>query len=188
MSRFLVTVDEQTRELVTQRRRASRCTAPANRPCTASSGSRTEAAARSRARCKGVTSLHTLMPWLPETDVAVACGVGQAMVDARTEAELRRRALPELPSRSATVVAGLRRTKREFRERDRDVLGAARPGLGDAAQARDSPARRPRRALLNQRDGRRLGDAMRERPARFERNLRVRTATDAVARAPREGT
>src|SRR5213593_784802 len=36
------------------------------------------------------------MPWLAHPDVVAACGVGQAMVEARTEAELRRRALQVL--------------------------------------------------------------------------------------------
>jgi DNA-binding CsgD family transcriptional regulator len=36
------------------------------------------------------------MPWLSDTDVVAACGVGQAMVETQTEAELRRRALQVL--------------------------------------------------------------------------------------------
>ena len=95
------------------------------------------------AHAAGVSSRGDAMPWLADTDVGAAYGFARAMVGARTEAELRRRALQALAELVPADVLTWDRVELAtgaVRPRGGPGRGGARRRLRGARRARGRPS------------------------------------------------
>ncbi len=122
------------------------------------------------------------MPWLADRDVGAAHGLAQAGVEARTETELRHRALQALAELVPADVLTWDRVEL--------ATGAVRH---EAVPADAEPPAEVLRAAAAMEDEGEIAwelflslHAVRERLARLEAKLGVRTAAEAVARVLRE--
>ncbi len=134
------------------------------------------------------------MPWLADSDVGAAYGFARSIVGSRTEAELRRHALEALAALVPSDVLTWDRV--ELGDPHalllKEAVAAIRPDALDrlGLTARESEVLRAAAVIEGEAE---LAwelflslHAVRERLARLEAKLGVRTAGDAVARALRE--
>jgi hypothetical protein len=97
--------------------------------------------------CGGCIVTGVAMPWLADTDVGAAYGLARSVVGARTEAELRRRALEALAELVPADVLSWDRVALATGAVDHEASPAGRSPRADPRRALRRPAARRRRGV-----------------------------------------